>query len=141
MFKIGTRYGPDDVELRYGNVYQCQDYPQWSRTAIGADANQIPLMLEMAKSWPGPYGLLYVLVLSRRGHARARYQCPRPCGYNELESFAHQFRQYLEKDARHNLWIKDVGSPYYHAEFDDAEDQIINYWNWKPFPLEDTDNQ
>ncbi|MHC4644971.1 MAG: hypothetical protein ACYTBJ_05700 [Planctomycetota bacterium] len=182
MFKIGTAYGPDDVEFRYSNIYQRQDYPQWSRIAIGAQTDHVSLMLEIAKSWAGPYGVLYVLVLSRMDHAHARYQAPRPCDYEQLESFASRFRPYLEKDARHNLWIMDVNSPfqlvydrhniiyaygdqtsvislltqdgfieaqvkipsphthYYHPEFDDAEDDIITYWDWKPFPLQDTDN-
>jgi hypothetical protein len=110
MFKIGTLFGPDDTEFRYGDNYDIQTFPTWSRVAIGAESGHIPLMLEIARSWRGPFGILYVLVVSRLGHEPGRYQNPEPCSFDDLERFAHAFQEYFERDGRHHLWFMDLPS-------------------------------
>jgi hypothetical protein len=182
MFKIGTLYGADDAEVRYDNIYQLQQHPTWSRVAIGAKDRQIPLMLEIAKSWQGPYGVLYVLVVPRLGHEPGRYQIPEPCDFDALELFAYTFQEYFERDGRHHLWLMDLPSRaqlvydnhdiiyaygdmewytqfldkkgflrqdvdiacphshHYNQEFDSCEDEILKYWEWKHFPLQEQDN-
>lgn len=110
MFKIGTLHGPDDVEFQYGDVFQIREHPTWSRVAIGANDRQIQLMLDVAKSWQGPYGVLYVLVTSRLGHEAGRYQAAEPCDLDALARFAHKFREYFEEDGRHHVWFADVSS-------------------------------
>jgi hypothetical protein len=182
MFKIGTLYGPDDTEFQYDNIYQLEKYPTWSRLAIGAKDKQIPLMLEIIKSWHGPFGVLYVLVTSRLGHELGRYQIPEPCSFDDLELFAYTFQEYFEQDGRHHLWFTDmpsrsqlvydnhdiiyaygniewycqfldargfsrqdvrIANPHshlYNQEFDRCEDEILKYWNWKHFPLQEHDD-
>jgi hypothetical protein len=110
MFKIGTLLAADEVECHYDNIYQVQDFPTWSRMAIGARDKQISLMLEIAKSWQGPYGVLYVLLVSRLGKEPGRYQNPEPCNFNTLEALARTFQEYLERDGRHHLWFMDLPS-------------------------------
>lgn len=182
MFKLGTLYGDNDVECQYGNIYEIQRQPTWSRVAIGANDRQIPLLLEIAKTWRGPYGILYVLITSRLGHEPGRYQSPEPCNFDALEVFAYTFQEYFERGGRHNLWLMDLSSHsqviydnhdiiyaygniewysqfleargfsrqdmhiacphshYYNPEFDRCEDDILKYWDWKHFPLQDQDD-
>jgi hypothetical protein len=180
MFKISSFYGSDEVETHYDNIYEIQEYPSWSRLAIGAKEEHIPLMLEIAKSWQGPYGILYVLVVSRLGHHRpGRYQISQPCTLEDLDLFGSTFQEYFERDGRHHLWLMDLFSRsqlvfdnhgiiyaygdvawysrfldrsgftreevkiscphghHYNHEMDHFEDEIMNYWDWKWFPLQD----
>lgn len=110
MFKIGTVYGVEDTEFQYDDIYQVQKFPTWSRVAIGANNQQIPLILEIAKSWQGPFGVLYVLVTPRLGHQPGRYQNPEPCDFDAIELFAYTFQEYFERDGRHHLWLMDLPS-------------------------------
>jgi hypothetical protein len=167
----------------YGNVFFHETHPNGSRVFIGVDESQISLMLDIAKRWQGPYGILYVLKVPRHGHAEGRYQVPVPCTFDALEYFADKFQKYFEVDGRHNLWFKDLASnnqliydnhniiysygedeeiidllkikgfkegkikvpvPHSHSyneEYDNSEDEIIDYFQWKIFPLQDIDNK
>jgi hypothetical protein len=107
-YKFGSLKGRGGEEFRYGDVYSHEVYPDWSRVTIGANENQIHLMLEIAKGWAGPYGILYVLVASRLGHGDGRYQSPEPCSYDDLELFAYTFQEYFEQDGRHHIWFMDL---------------------------------
>lgn len=59
MFKFGVPQGTNDEEYFYENVFSVEQYPTWSRLVIGARERQIPLMLDIARTWAGPYGILY----------------------------------------------------------------------------------
>jgi len=106
-YKLKSRDG-DGGEHKYGNLFRHDVHPDWSRVTFATDDHQIPLMLDIAKRWEGPYGILYVLKVSRLGHDDARYQSPKPCSFDELELFAHKFQEYFEGDGRHHLWFSDV---------------------------------
>jgi len=178
-FKFGSLHDMSGEEYRYGNIFAHEIYPDWSRVTIGADDRQIPLMLDIAKRWKGPYGILYVLVASRLGHGDGRYQSPDPCSFDDLELFAYTFQEFFEKDGRHHLWFIDVPSnnriiydnhdliysygdddaviailesrgfnedspqipaPHEHRfnqEHDKNEDEIMDYFKWIQFPLQE----
>ena len=178
-YKFGSLEDKGGEEYRHGNVFSHEVHPDWSRVTIGVNEKQIPLMLEIAKRWEGPYGILYVLVVSRLGHASARYQSPEPCSFDDLELFAYTFQEYFEEDGRHHLWFIDVPTdnrliydnhdliysygndqdvmslleakglvkgalripaPHEHRfnqEYDVAEDEIMAYFEWLPFPLQE----
>ena len=179
-YKFGSLQGADKIQHKYGDVFRHEVYPGWSRVTIAPDARQIALMLEIARQWNGPYGILYVLLLSRPGcHTPARYQSPEPCSFQDLERFARTFEDYFEGDGRHHLWFIDVptssrlvydnhnliyaygndddviallnskglsaGDPNipcghfhnYNPEFDRSEDDIMAYFDWKEFPLQE----
>jgi hypothetical protein len=111
MFKISTFQGTAEVEVSYENVYEVQENQTLSRVAIGPKAEQVSLLLEIAESWAGPFGVLYVLVVPRRDqHRPGRYQIPEPCVFSELGTFAKTFKDYFERDGRHHLWIMDLPS-------------------------------
>jgi hypothetical protein len=177
--------GPDrdtSVEFAHPNVWHREEHPGWSRLAIGAREREIPLILELCRDMSGPFGILYVLIVSRRGRDPGRYQSPEPIAYDALERFLHTFREFLEQDGRHHLWVTSLSdegqfvfdrhnmvyaygdldryeshldsagfvrgqvaipfphSHHYHTEFDTAEDELMEYWRWKKFPLEPDDN-
>lgn len=108
--KFESAVGPSGVEYRYGNLFRHDVHPDWSCVIFAPNEGQIPLMLDIAKQWNGPYGILYVLKVSRRGHENARYQCPGPCSFDDLMVFAHTFQDYFERDGRHHLWFADMPS-------------------------------
>lgn len=179
-YKFGSLEDTGGVEYKYGNLFRHDVYSEWSRVTFTTDGHQIPLMLEIAERWRGPYGILYVLAISRLGrHGIARYQSPEPRSFDDLELFAYNFQEYFEGDGRHHLWFIDVptgaqlvydnhnliysygrdsevisflmtkgfveGDPQipcphqhcYNQEFDTSEDEIMKYFEWKKFPLQE----
>ena len=84
-------------------------------------------MLEIAKKWEGPYGILYVLKVPRLGHEAGRYQSPEPCSFDELELFTNAFQKYFEEDGRHHLWFKDLATN--NQLVYDNHDLIFTYGN------------
>ncbi len=178
-YKFGALEENGGIEHRYGNLYRHEVYPEWSRVTFTTDDHPIRLMLEIAKNWDGPYGILYVLKVSRLGNNSARYQSPSPCSFDDLELFAYTFQEFLEGDGRHHLWFIDVstgrqliydnhnliysygnddqvmslletkgftpGDPdipvphehCYNREFDKCEDEIMEYFEWLEFPLQE----
>lgn len=112
MYKIGHVKNNQTLEHKTGNNFEHEVYEKWSRVSITCESKQIQLMLEIAKTWAGPFGILYVLEVSRLGNQSARYQSPRPSSYDELELFAYSFQEYFEKDGRHHIWFIDISSNY-----------------------------
>ena len=178
-FKFRSLEDRGDRRYRCGDAYTREVHPDWSRVTISVNEKQIPLMLDIARHWEGPYVILYVLIASRRGHGSGRYQSPTPCSFDDLEIFAYTFQEYLEVDGRHHLWLIDVPTnkqiiydnhnllysygddedvisllktkglvegnpkiPYPHEhrfnlEYDVAEDEIMEYFEWIKFPLQE----
>jgi hypothetical protein len=52
-YKFRSLQGAGGVEYTYGNVFRHEVYPSWSRVTFAPDAQQIPLMLEIAKGLLG----------------------------------------------------------------------------------------
>jgi len=57
---------------------------------------------------PEPFGILYLLLASRCGHQTGRYQIKVPMERDRLRGFLTDFRDYLEGDGRHHLWIASL---------------------------------
>jgi hypothetical protein len=166
----------------YGNHWFREKGDGWQRLVIGPSDGHIGLIEQLCRPLPGPFGILYVLLVPRCDHEAGRYQNATPASRKELLSFLHQYRDYFEHDGRHNVWVMCVQSeaqlvydnhnviyaygpldsfestlrnhgfvensvvvpvPHsheYHAEFDHVENQIIDHWQWKLFPLRDQDD-
>jgi len=181
VFKFAAMENNGNHGYSYTNLFRREVYQEWSRVTIAPKEKHVSLMLEIAKGWTGPFGILYVLKVPRRDHKEGRYQSPQPCSFEELEQFARQFEDYLEGDGRHHIWFRDFDScsqliydnhdlifaygdeeriisilkakgfkegeptipdPHahcYNRQFDTMEDQIIEYFDWLEFPLEDHD--
>jgi hypothetical protein len=65
-------------------------------------------MIKLAAVLPEPFGILYVLLVSRRNNDLGRYQCPSPCRREEMESFLREFKEYFESDGRHHIWVASI---------------------------------
>lgn len=65
----------------------------------------IDIILEIAKNFPEPFWVLYILVVSRCENEPGRYQSPQPVTFEELNNFCLTYKEYLESDGRHHLWI------------------------------------
>ncbi len=126
-YKFGTVQNNVRRPHRYGNLFRHEMHADRSRVVIAPKEKQISLMLEIAKEWAGPYGILYVLKLSRRDHKAARYQSPEPCSFDELKRFADTFGDYFERDGRHHVWFADFASGS-QLVYDD-HDLIYSYGN------------
>lgn len=77
------------------------------RLKITTDIGYIDLMLALAEILPEPFSLLYVLVVPRDGQEAGRYRGP-ILDRAEVEQFLERFREPLERDARHHLWLAAI---------------------------------
>jgi hypothetical protein len=99
-----------EIEYLYGNLFEQEVHTVWSVDKAAPDNNQIRFLLKVLRYWPGPFGVLYVLVASRRGHHHARYQSKGVRNYQYLEFFLSKYHDFFEQDGRHHLWVIDVSS-------------------------------
>ena len=79
----------------------------------------------------GPFGVLYVLLVSRLDRQPGRYQTPQPLSYDELELFLYEHQGYFECDGRHHLWVSSMSGEgqfiYDNHNFIYAYDDINSY--------------
>jgi hypothetical protein len=170
------------VEFVHPNLWQREEHPSWSRLTIGAQEDEIPLILEFCRQIEGPFAVLYVLVEAGVSPQDGRYQSPGPLSYKALELFLYRFWEFFEQDGRHLLWVMSVSgqekfildnhnviyaygdldqyeaqlresgfvsgkvqtpNPHghnFHPEFDDDEAELMAYWDWIWFPLQEVDH-
>lgn len=102
--------GQDAVEFTHGDTFQVQRTADFSRVVLGARRNELGLILNLCRDLQGPFGILYVLGVSRLGNAVGRYQSPRQINFDELVDVLEPHRDFLEQDGRHNLWIRSFCS-------------------------------
>jgi len=165
----------------YGNIYEVERTNNAKRLKIGVSKNQISLLLKLIDGLTPPYFILYVLVVSRLKNEYGRYQSPLLESKLEVVNFLLDFKEYLETDARHHIWIGTVNKNgslifdqhnviyaygpikafkqtlkklkfkeeefsfpaphchHFHDSNDVFEEDILNYWEWSLFPLENND--
>lgn len=95
-------------EYTYGNIYEHNVHSDWSRVVAAPDKNQIQFILDIMKEWPGPFFILYVLVVSRCSRKSGRYESADTVSYEELKSFLYCHKEFFERDGRHHLWVIDM---------------------------------
>lgn len=109
-FKFGVVLeGQGVVPHRYKDTWERQKTGETERLVIGAKSRQIELLLELAQCLSGPFGMLYVLLVSRLGHEPGRYQSPEPSTFEDTETLLRAFRVFLEHDGRHHVWLISLG--------------------------------
>ena len=183
VHKLGSLVGTEFLPYRYSNVWAMEKTTGPDRLVIAPASEQVEIMVELGKGVPEPFGILYVLVISRLDNELGRYQNPYPSGRGEMEAFLRRFKEYFENDGRHHIWITSVPasstfvydrhnviyaygpleqskkilvdrglkegvvrfpSPHshnYNSQFDDQEREVLQYWEWRRTPLEDSDDQ
>lgn len=95
----------EEVRYEYENVWAAQVTKGVERLIIAPSKEHIPLIIELCKTMPGPFDVLYVLVVPRSNISPGRYQSPLPLSPAQLTDFLHRFQSYFECDGRHDLWI------------------------------------
>ena len=108
LIKFSRGEMDDETAFAFPDLWEREEQPTWSRLRIGARSGEVPLLLSLCHNCSGPFGILYVLLVSRRGHEPGRYQAPEPVSLEALEQFLLGFREYLEQDGRHHLWIRSM---------------------------------
>lgn len=93
-----------EVEFDYGKIYEQSD----SSIKIAASKNQFQLLFELLNDLEPPFYILYVLVVSKIGQEIGRYQSPIFETKSELTQFLNKYRDYLETDGRHHIWIGTI---------------------------------
>jgi hypothetical protein len=82
-----------------------------ARLVAAPDRGQVALLLELARTLPGPFLVIYVLLSTRGLRPTGRYQTTRPISGEQLEGFLAEYREFLEQDGRHHLWIGSAVEP------------------------------
>jgi hypothetical protein len=104
-FKLGSGAREWDAHAYKNEWYHDETSDSNSRLVIGASSNQIELITSLMDLLPEPFGILYVLIVSRLGHKDGRYQSLTPTSRNETCAFLNEYKDYFESDARHAIWI------------------------------------
>jgi hypothetical protein len=185
IFKFGyVNEAGAELPYQHKNIWAREKTSGPDRLVIAPSSGQVDVLLKLAAVMPEPYFLLYVLHTPRSEVAPGRYQSPEPVSRDQLIQFLRKFGDFLEGDARHDLWvgssekssllvydrhqllfaygplasfksvlnenglreIDEVRLPdphvhRYNQEFDLKAAELMNYWSWKQFPLQDSDFQ
>jgi hypothetical protein len=111
LFKLGL--GEDGAEPFAGShAFRLEaDAHGPPRIVAAPDRDQVGLLIDLARTLPEPFHLIYVSLATRGLRPTGRYQSARPLRRGELEALLSGFRQFLEQDGRHHLWIGCAGEP------------------------------
>lgn len=103
--------GENIQPFRYPNIYEIQQFEKFARLSIAPSEDQIELILTLIEQIQEPFGILYLLIVPRADENKeGRYQSPNPISKYELKEFIRSFKNYLEMDGRHTIWIQSLGS-------------------------------
>ena len=106
--KLSSLVGSDFIPYRYSNCWDIEKTSGPERLVIGPESRQVELLLKLTQTLAEPFGILYVLLVSRNDHEPARYQSPYPCDRGEMESFFRSFTDFFESDGRHHIWVTSL---------------------------------
>ncbi|HJP82066.1 MAG TPA: hypothetical protein VJ835_01050 [Fimbriimonadaceae bacterium] len=96
--------GVGQVPHRHPNLWKREPAGSGERLVIGPSSGCLDLFLQLCACAQPPYGLLYVLSVPRDSEP-GRYQLEGLLELEELKQFVQPYREFLEGDARHHLWV------------------------------------
>lgn len=109
MFKFGwLPDGRTEGRYEYPDVWVRETTDRLDRLAIAPRTGYVELLDKLAFALQEPFWLLYVLVVPRGGSEQGRYQSEDSFTFVQLKQFLTEYSSFLEKDGRHNLWIRPV---------------------------------
>jgi hypothetical protein len=104
-FRLGThRRGQGIVEYRYSDTFELQESGERERLLIAPFDRQVGLILRLMREMSGPFSVLYMLLAPHGSAMPGRYTASGR-SHEAVQGLLETFRDYLEGDARHNLWI------------------------------------
>lgn len=80
------------------------------RLAVSLQSGQIELICQLLSTMPGPFGFLYILVVTRTGLEQARYELDKSLTLEGITRLLDEYRGFFEQDARHTVFIVDHSS-------------------------------
>lgn len=112
LFKLGVRQGEALVPHAHSHAYRREhDESGPPRIVAAPDRDHVGLLMELARTLPEPFHVIYVLLSMRTLRPPGRYQTTRPASREALEAFLGAHRAFLEQDGRHHLWIGSAAEP------------------------------
>lgn len=98
--------GLSDERFEYPNIWAREKTSGPDRLVIAPSSHFTQLLQNLAECLQPPFLLLYVLAIPRGGSEPGRYQSNHTFSAIQLRQFLSNYSNFLEQDARHNLWIR-----------------------------------
>jgi hypothetical protein len=98
----------EESPFLYSDTWALEKTSGASRLKIAPSDEQVDLIQALSSVMNEPFGILYVLVVPRAQGKAGRYQSSQPLSREGLDLFLLNFREFLQNDARHHLWIASV---------------------------------
>src|SRR5262245_23861480 len=93
---------------RYGDVWELERTTGPPRLVVAPSGSHLDCMIDLSRELREPFGILFVLVVSRCGNAPGRYQSPEPTSREETETFLRQHADFFQSDGRSHLWLMSL---------------------------------
>lgn len=108
-YRFGA-HGPDGNQFpyRYTNIWDIEQTTGPSRLVVAPLGNHVDCMLELSRELQEPFGILFVLLVSRCGNAPGRYQSPEPITREDTEHFVRGYADFFQNDGRSHLWLMSL---------------------------------
>jgi hypothetical protein len=97
------------VPVTYSNCYQEQCISGVHRILIATSGSTTQLVVDLLAFFPGPYRLVYLLVTPPEGFEPMKYE-KENLSQRDLRELLETYKDFLESDARHHLWIHSEGA-------------------------------
>jgi len=110
FYKFGIA-SPNESAWTPGKVYARDERGPVPHLRIAAGDEQVRLIEALMEGMPEPFWLLYVLVMPRGEGQPGRYQASEPLTREQVRSLLERFRNLIELDGRHNIWLKSESGP------------------------------
>jgi hypothetical protein len=92
---------------RHADAFELQFGSGSDRILIAARGAHVDLVSELLDCIEGDLYVLYVLTADRGRAEMGRYESPILC-HDEVKSFLTRYREFLERDGRHDTWVSSV---------------------------------
>jgi len=103
--KFGHIVDGEDIDFAYPDLWAKEKTTGPARLVVAPSCNHVSVLIELLSAMPGPFWILYLLIVPRSEAKPGRYQAPEPMNADDVKAFLMRFRDTLEGDGRHNLWI------------------------------------
>jgi hypothetical protein len=111
LFKFGTGQ-PQGGAWSFPDLWAREQTSGPDRLILAPKSGQTDALLRLVEVVPEPIHLLYVLIVPRGpDHRQGRYQSPEPTTRENTRTILRDFRDFLEQDGRHNIWLRSATSP------------------------------
>jgi hypothetical protein len=98
----------EECRYEYPDVFAFERTSGPERVVIAPSTNHVPILIDLLQLMSEPLGILYILVVPRGGSEAGRYQTANPVSKRQAVEFLNSFREYLENDGRHDVWVASM---------------------------------